>query len=98
MKRWIVVLLMVVCVVSVPVYSLATDADVAGTKVAVLVNVNTAGSQELQQLPGIGQSIAERILDYREKGGRFARAEDLKQIKGIGQKTVERIKPMVVVE
>lgn len=55
------------------------------------VNINTAGSAELQTLTGIGPSMADRIISHREENGRFASAEDLTQVSGIGEKTLSKI-------
>ncbi len=57
-----------------------------------VVNINTAGISELVTLPRIGKKIAQRIIDFRKKNGRFKRIEDLMKVKGIGEKTFNRIK------
>ncbi|HHO47962.1 MAG TPA: helix-hairpin-helix domain-containing protein [Desulfobacteraceae bacterium] len=61
------------------------------------VNINTAGVEELQSLPGIGQSKAEAIVKYREENGNFKTTEDLMQVKGIGAKVYEKISAQVEV-
>ncbi len=68
----------------------AADAAPAG-----VVNINTASSAELERLPGVGPSVAQRIVDHREKNGAFKGSEDLMLVRGIGQKTFDRIKPYV---
>jgi competence protein ComEA len=50
------------------------------------VNLNTATLEELMTLDGIGQKVAERILDFREKNGPFQKPEDLMMVKGVGEK------------
>jgi competence ComEA-like helix-hairpin-helix protein len=62
-----------------------------------LVNINTADSQLLQTLPGIGPKTAERIIEYRETAGRFSSPEDILNVKGIGPKKFERIKALISV-
>src|SRR5689334_24463734 len=52
---------------------------------APLVNINSASVQELDGLPGIGQKMAQRIVDYRQKNGPFKRLEDLMGVQGIGE-------------
>lgn len=62
-----------------------------------LININTADAKELQELPGIGPVLAERIIQYRMEHGYFARPEDLKRVSGIGDKTFEKMAPLVTV-
>ncbi|KPL87989.1 hypothetical protein SE16_10775 [Ardenticatena maritima] len=62
-----------------------------------LVNINTATVAELDTLPGIGPSIAQRIIDYREQNGAFQTVDELKNVKGIGDKTFAEIAPLVTV-
>jgi len=61
------------------------------------VNINTAGVEELEALPGIGQSKAEAIVKYREENGKFKSTEDLMQVKGIGAKVYEQISSQIEV-
>lgn len=57
----------------------------------VLVDVNTAGLEELVTLPGIGESLAQRVLDYRAENGPFETPEDLLKVSGIGEKKLEEL-------
>jgi competence protein ComEA len=61
------------------------------------VDLNTATVGELQQIPGIGPSIAQSIVHMREKSGRFHRVEDLLAIHGISAAKLEKIRPYVFV-
>ena len=61
------------------------------------VNLNTASVTQLETLPGIGKSTAERILEYREKSGGFKKIEDLMNVRGIGEKSFLKLKPLVTV-
>ena len=63
----------------------------AATAEAV-VNLNTATAAELESLPGIGKSTAQRILEYRQKSGGFKKIEELMNVKGIGEKSFLKIK------
>lgn len=60
-----------------------------------LVNLNTADSLGLQQLPGVGPAKAQAILTFREENGPFSSVDDLLQISGFGEKTVEKLRGMV---
>ncbi len=62
------------------------------------VNINTASVAELDVLPGIGPQLAQRIVDYRQAHGPFARIEDLDNVSGIGPATIERLRDLVVVQ
>ena len=61
------------------------------------VNLNTATVAQLETLPGIGKSTAERILEYRAKSGGFKKIEDLMNVRGIGEKSFLKLKPLVTV-
>ena len=62
----------------------------AGGSQGSLVNINTAGVDELMTLKGVGAKIAQRIVEYREANGPFMSVEDLKNVKGIGEKTLAK--------
>ena len=51
------------------------------------VNINTAEAKELEELPGIGETLAQRIVEYRKKNGPFTDPKELMNVKGIGEKT-----------
>jgi competence protein ComEA len=61
------------------------------------VNLNAATIAQLQTLPGVGASTAQRILDYREKNGGFKKIEELMNVKGIGEKSFLKLKPLITV-
>ena len=64
---------------------------------AAVVNLNTATADQLEGLPGIGPSMAARILEYRQKNGAFKKVEDLMNVRGIGEKNFLKLKPLVTV-
>ncbi len=63
-----------------------------------LLNINSATSNELQTLPGIGPNMAQRIIDHRKESGNFNSIDSLTDVKGIGEKTLEKLKPFIDVE
>ena len=63
-----------------------------------VIDINTADEETLQQLPGIGPALAERIVADRTANGPYASADDLTRVSGIGEKTVEELRPYVTAE
>jgi competence protein ComEA len=61
------------------------------------INLNAATAAQLQTLPGVGASAAQRILDYRQKNGSFKKIEELMNVKGIGEKSFLKLKPLITV-
>jgi len=71
-----------------------TSESSSGTE---LVNINTATSEQLDTLPGIGPSTAQKIIDYRATNGPFATIEDILKVSGIGPATFDNIKNLITV-
>lgn len=67
------------------------------TKQQKLISINSADIDELCSLPGIGPSIAQRIIDYRNDIGSFLNIEQIKEVKGIGDAKFERIKELITI-
>ena len=61
------------------------------------IDLNLANLKELQELPGVGPVTAQRIIDLREKSGRFKRVEDLLAVRGISQKKLDAMRPYVTI-
>jgi len=61
------------------------------------ININTASNAELTDLPGIGNTLAARIVDYRVRNGSFMKIEDIRNVTGIGERRFEAIKDMITV-
>jgi competence protein ComEA len=64
-------------------------------KVQFLVDVNSANWPELTTLPEVGETLAKRIVEHRERHGEFQNIDDLQRVRGIGPKTFERLKPHI---
>src|SRR5581483_6523498 len=62
------------------------------------LNLNTATFDELDALPGIGPTLAQRILDYRKQVGGFKSVAEIKQVRGIGDTLYEELKEMIFVQ
>ena len=61
------------------------------------VDLNTADAAALETVPGIGKSLAQRILTFREKNGAFGSVDDLLKVQGIGEKSLQHLRPYLVV-
>ncbi|MEW6029528.1 MAG: helix-hairpin-helix domain-containing protein [Chloroflexota bacterium] len=70
----------------------------APTEVPFLIDINYASVEELETLPGIGPTLAENIVIYREENGPFLRIEDIMNVPGIGESTFDQIKDLIYVE
>lgn len=81
-----------------PVKSSSVDENKNLIPSEVKINLNTATLEELESLPGIGNELGRRILNYREKQGGFSNIEELQRIKGIGPKTFDKLKNLVSTE
>ena len=79
--------------------SIAIDPDGAPTdeELAAPIDLNTATEAELDELPGVGPSIAAAIVAFREQNGGFAAVEDLLDVRGIGEARLAEIRPLVTV-
>ncbi len=61
------------------------------------LNINTASAEDIAKLSGIGDAIADRIVEYRATNGDFEKTEDIKNVKGVGDKIFEKIKDFITV-
>lgn len=61
------------------------------------ININTANVSELKQITGIGESTANKIIDYRQNVGKFKKIEDIKEVKGIGDSKFESLKNKITI-
>jgi competence protein ComEA len=61
------------------------------------ININTASVAELQELPRIGEKVAQRIVDFRKTHGKFKKIEEIMKVQGIGEKIFLQIKDRITV-
>jgi len=64
---------------------------------STLLNINTADESDLDKLPGIGPSLAKRIVEYRRKNGPFSTVEEIDNVNGIGPRKLEEFKGQVTI-
>ncbi len=79
------------------VYNTSLDEAKTEAQTPLLVDINTADAKELDELPGVGPSTAENIIEHRRHKGAFRSVDELDEVKGIGPKTLEKIKPFAKV-
>jgi competence protein ComEA len=77
--------------------SVPKTTDISAGELRYLVDLNNASKNELLQLPGIGPTLAERIVEYREQVEPYKNAADLEKIRGIGVKKRESATPYVYI-
>lgn len=76
----------------------ATDEAQTTEAAPGLININTATVEELVTLPGVGETIARNIVDYRQTHGAFTTIEQLDEVPGIGEKRLEQIRNYITLE
>jgi competence ComEA-like helix-hairpin-helix protein len=77
----------------------ANDQQSAAVQAAASrININVASAKELETLPGIGKSLAERIIEHREKYGPFRRSEHLIIVRGISDRRFRALRNLITVE
>jgi len=75
--------------------SAQTKKSFADNSGPLVVNINTAGPEELDRLPGVGPATAQKIIEYRNQIGRFTSVEQLEEVRGIGPKKLEQMRPFI---
>ncbi|MBE0684099.1 MAG: ComEA family DNA-binding protein [Anaerolineales bacterium] len=77
--------------------SSTTPEDTSPNENQDLININTAALEELDSLPGVGPTIAQRIIDYRDENGPFTTIDEILNVPGIGPSTFDEIKDLITV-
>ena len=93
----LVVLALALLAVPIPAAAGQGQPTPAKASGALLVNLNTATSEQLDQLPGVGPKTAALIIEYRQKNGGFKKIEDLMNVRVIGEKTVLKLRPLITI-
>lgn len=83
---------------SSPGENVISDSAIQETSKVSKVNINTATLEQLETLPGVGESTAKKIIEYREKNGKFQKEEDLKNVSGIGDAKYAKIQEYIKVK
>ena len=87
------------CALALGVALVASPALAGGeSRLSGTVNVNTATAEELQLLPGIGETRARAVIETRKRRGGFESVEDLLDVKGIGESSLQQMRPYVTVD
>lgn len=73
------------------------DINKSENNITKKININTASKEELDTLPGIGEATAQKIIEYRNKNGKFSNIEEIKEVSGIGDSKFEKIKDYIKV-
>jgi competence protein ComEA len=81
----------------IPAVGEAVVSDSGEVELTGPLNINTATQEQFELLPGIGPSIAARIITYREENGPFAQIEDIMNVSGIGEAIFEEIRDQITV-
>ena len=77
--------------------SASSEIEKTSSQLKGKVNINTADVGLLRQLPGIGDVLAQRIVDYRSENGQFTSVEDLVNVEGFGEKRLESLKEYITI-
>ncbi len=62
------------------------------------IDVNTATAEELQSVPGIGETLAKRIVEFRQEHGPFEKVDDLLNVRGIGVTSLDKLRPFLTIK
>lgn len=79
-------------------YNYVASAYSSSGSTSAKININTANANMLQNLPGIGPVLSERIIEYRNQNGLFGMIDDIKDVSGIAEKKYEGIKDQICVQ
>ena len=89
-----------ILIITLVLFCVALWAPVAGAQeeAPVKVNINTATAEELMVLKYVGETLSQRIVEYREEHGAFESPEDIMKVHGVGQRVYESNKDIITVK
>jgi len=86
-----------ILVIALVLFCVALWASIAGAQTAK-ININTATAEELTVLKYVGETLSQRIVEYRKEHGAFASPEDIMKVRGVGQRVYEANKDIITVK
>ena len=92
------VLLLALSLPAGPAAGVPSEQVTVAAAVDAKVNINTADVKELMKLSGVGRSLAEKIVQYRDAHGPFKKATDLRKVEGVGDGLWEKNRERIVVK
>ena len=98
MSQFVIALAVLVAVVTLIPSPVVADTAAASVSVAAKVNINTADVKSLMTLTGVGRSLAEKIVKYRDEHGQFKKPTDLRKVEGVGDTLWEKNRERIVVK
>ena len=98
MSQLVLALAVLVTVVALIPPPVVADTAAASTTVGAKININTADVKSLMTLTGVGRSLAEKIVKYRDEHGQFKKATDLRKVEGVGDALWEKNRERIVVK
>ena len=96
----IIGLSIVILISYLAVNSKFTNITAASTQMqpdGIRLNINKASQEELMTLPDIGETLAKRIIEYREKNGVFKTIDEITEVEGIGEKKLDKLRDQIKV-
>jgi competence protein ComEA len=98
MSQLVIALAVLVAVLALIPSPVVADTAAASVSVPAKVNINTADVKSLMTLTGVGRSLAEKIVKYRDEHGQFKKPTDLRKVEGVGDMLWEKNRERIVVK
>jgi competence protein ComEA len=98
MSQFVIALAVLFAAVALAPPPAVADTAGASTTVGAKVNINTADVKSLMTLTGVGRSLAEKIVKYRDEHGQFKKPTDLRKVEGVGETLWEKNRDRIVVK